>query len=561
MLTLFMAGAMVWLWGYALELAANAMVDKLFFAKLQYFGIVLIPLTFFVFVNQYLRRASWPQPKHVTALLIEPVLVLALVWTNSLHGLIWSDIELLDLGTQRVLKFSYGAGFLIHTLYSYVLLAWGLAYVVRTYFTVTGVRRRQALSLIAAVIIPWSVNLLWLSQTGPVRNLDLTPFSFTATGLILLIALLRFGLLDVVPLARDNLFDKLADAVLVFDAQGRLIDQNGAAEQIVGSDHSSVVNLPAQVLLKRWPSLVDALQSDAESRIDCVVDNPGGCLFFEGSVSPLYDHGENLVGRMMLLHDTTEHALAQEALRQSQNRLQSTVEELREQDRQKSDFIATISHELRTPLTNIKLYLSLLQRGPEENHARYMDVIVREADSLQNLVDTMLDLSRLDALLASGYFSPVPVDMGTVVLRVLDAVQTQALAVDVQVNYRQLSDSAMTLGNRDQLMQLVTNLILNAIVYAPRGGVVDVALSRDEKEVTLQVYDDGLGMTEEEQAHAFDRFYRGPRAVDLGIPGVGLGLSIAREIVALHSGKIEVESRPNWGSQFTVNLPAIASAA
>ncbi len=235
------------------------------------------------------------------------------------------------------------------------------------------------------------------------------------------------------------------------------------------------------------------------------------------------------------------------------------VSQLAELDRLKSQFVSHVSHELRTPITNIKLYQTLLRKGKPEKQGEYWRILDRETARLQQLVEDLLDLSRLD-LRGAEMIHREPLDLVDLTAQVVD--QYRGLAEDrgVSLAFRPALPEAPLEADANALTQVLVNLITNAIHYTPAGGRVTVSVGRREaagrRALVLQVRDTGYGILPEERDQIFSRFYRGYAARKSRAPGTGLGLSIVQEIVRLHGGHLEVSSRVGDGSTFCVVLPA-----
>ncbi len=233
-------------------------------------------------------------------------------------------------------------------------------------------------------------------------------------------------------------------------------------------------------------------------------------------------------------------------------------EQLKELDRLKSEFIANVSHELRTPLTNIKLYLSLLSRNITESQKTHLAVIKEQTEQLHQLIETVLDLSHLEASLESEIDKNMPVEVGRLIISLIEEMQPQAQAKGIRLEILALSNRAYVQGDRKQLTQAFKGLITNALKYTQPNGAVSLQVRRMGGQVLVTVEDTGMGIAPEEQPFIFDRFYRGQQAIDANIPGTGLGLSIVKEIIDRHKGQIEVISQIDSGSQFIVHLSTIS---
>jgi PAS domain S-box-containing protein len=249
-------------------------------------------------------------------------------------------------------------------------------------------------------------------------------------------------------------------------------------------------------------------------------------------------------------------------------RVEQRTAELREANEQltaltqvKDEFVSNVSHELRTPIANLKLYHRLLEARPEQSD-RYLEILRRETDRLEGLIEALLNLSRLDQDRIDFEFSMV--DLTTLVAQYVK--DRRSLAAEKHLTLTQLPANSTDCVRADHhlLGQVLSILLTNAINYTPEGGTVTVAThlhSNGESDawVGFSVQDSGPGITPEEQAQLFTRFFRGDAGRASGVSGTGLGLAIAQEIVNRHQGRIEVTSSgiPGEGTTFTVWLPRI----
>jgi len=236
------------------------------------------------------------------------------------------------------------------------------------------------------------------------------------------------------------------------------------------------------------------------------------------------------------------------------------VQLLRELDQAKADFIATVSHELRTPLTSINGYLEMLQDGeggplPEPAIAM-LSIIDRNATRLRNLIEDLLTQSRIDA-------GRLRLELGLVQLRsllqsVLTAMAPLASASDVKLELTSSDDDLSVQADTQQLEQVFTNLISNALKFTPAGGSVLITLSPadDDDGVLIEVRDTGMGIPPGESPNLFTRFFRASNAAEAALPGTGLGLAIVQEIVHRHGGAVDIDSELGVGTTVTVWLPS-----
>lgn len=225
--------------------------------------------------------------------------------------------------------------------------------------------------------------------------------------------------------------------------------------------------------------------------------------------------------------------------------------DLAEVDRVRRDLVANVSHELRTPISTLQAVLENLVDGVQEPDEETLRTMLRQVERLGALVAQLLDLSRLESgviPLQRRSFDLLPL--------VEDAVSesrwhTPGVEVDVAVTPGTVVD-----GDPERVHQVVVNLLDNALRYTPPGGSVEVRARKTRNEVTIEVCDQGPGISEEESARVFERFYRADVARSTQDGGAGLGLAIARWIVDLHGGQIRAERHEPQGCRMVVVLPA-----
>jgi two-component system, OmpR family, phosphate regulon sensor histidine kinase PhoR len=244
------------------------------------------------------------------------------------------------------------------------------------------------------------------------------------------------------------------------------------------------------------------------------------------------------------------------------NSQQQVVKQLRELDKAKTDFLATVNHELRTPLTSIMAYLDMIQESTEHPVSRevhqMLDIVVRNTERLRTLIEDMLSVSRggLDTMA----MQLAPVRLGQTLDLVAAALRPLATLQNVTIDVDPVPEDPEILADEVQLQQVFTNLVSNAIKFTPSGGRIEVgseshAAADGSKWATVRIADTGIGISSDEINHVFTRFYRASNAMNGAIPGTGLGLAISKDIVDRHGGRIDVASTLGAGTTVTVSLP------
>jgi PAS domain S-box-containing protein len=316
-----------WCLGYAFELGVPSLSAKLFWAKLQYFSIVLIPVMLLVFSLQYTGRGIWVTRRNIVLLLLVPLVILTLTWTNELHLMIWKKFYLDTASANPVLRLEYGAGFWVHVIYSYLALLLGALLLAQAFFRSQGVYKMQSFILLLGALAPWFGNALHLAGWDLFNQLDLTPFAFTITGLCYSWGQFRFQLFDLVPVARDALIENMSDAVIVVDARSRIVDVNPAARDLIGSQHEPLIGQPAAQVFSHQSDLISVYQDTLQTHTELFLGKNEAQRLFDLRISPIYDRRANLTARLIVLRDISDRWHAEEAVQRARDELELRVEE------------------------------------------------------------------------------------------------------------------------------------------------------------------------------------------------------------------------------------------
>lgn len=337
------------------------------------------------------------------------------------------------------------------------------------------------------------------------------------------------------------ILDGMGEGVIgmIFGSQpGEIIYRytNSALQQLTGYaaeewDPKTIFigSLPPEKFTMAWKELLEGVMQNSVWRTETRVQRKDGTEFDASlTVTRLIGKEGQIEGVVSILRDISqEKALAL----------------------QKANFVARASHELRTPLTNLKTWLYLLRRQPERLDSHLL-VLEEVTERMKKLVEDLLDLTRFERGIIQ--INRQPVMLQELVARLVEIQQPEAANRQIEL-ICELSDQPLTIEiDPDRIHQVVTNLVTNAIHHTPPGGRVTVTVfSKNGQDVFIQVMDSGDGIAPEHVPHIFEPFYR----ADSVSNGMGLGLSITREIVQLHGGDLTVTSEPGHGSCFTVYLP------
>ncbi|WP_010288270.1 two-component system histidine kinase PnpS [Kurthia massiliensis] len=235
------------------------------------------------------------------------------------------------------------------------------------------------------------------------------------------------------------------------------------------------------------------------------------------------------------------------------------ITELKKLEQVRKDFVANVSHELRTPITSMKGFSETLLDGAykdEETLLTFLEIMNKESNRLQMLVNDLLELSKLEK---HGFvLDLLPTNLNDLVRRATE-LSAQRLSEKDMALVVEAPTEITVLGDANRLMQVIVNLLFNAISYSPEATKVTMTLREDEQYGILEVHDEGIGISKEEIPRVFERFYRVDRARSRNSGGTGLGLAIVKHLVEIHHGKIQVDSEVGKGTTMRVMLPKQAT--
>lgn len=313
-LALMLASAGIWAFAYAVELSVVSLQAQIFWSKVEYLGIVNIPVLYLVFSLEYAKQEDYLKRRSTLFLWVIPVLTLLLTWTNELHFLIWNNFYQVEFNNNVVFAVDHGVFFWIYAAYSYVLLLLGAIILIRRAVTARGAHRSQAAVMVLGTAVTWIGNIVYLTGLSPIPDIDTSSLSLTLSGLIFAWGLFRLGLLDLVPIAGEKVLESLDDGALVLDQNNRIVYLNKAFEYYTGIWAEEVSGKPAGEVLAELPGLYSVYQNSDNVNTDIALDRGDGRkLYINLRISPIQDEGKT-VGRVFVLHDITEQKQAEQRL-------------------------------------------------------------------------------------------------------------------------------------------------------------------------------------------------------------------------------------------------------
>ena len=339
----------------------------------------------------------------------------------------------------------------------------------------------------------------------------------------------------------DAVIRSVAEGLLVVDAQGKVVMMNPAAERLLGVARKDKIGKPGDDSLKdeQLISLVkDSKGKGREGReIELFSQNNETSKTIRASSAVIENENGQTVGMVSVLSDITKQ---------------------KEIDRLKASFVANVTHELRTPLVSIDKAITFLLSnsgdGLSENQQQFLSIASRNCKRLSLLINDLLDLAKLEAGKMKIQVTTCSIDK--VITDSIEGLTAWANAKSVVLENKVAANLPQTKIDPDKIIQVLNNLIGNAIKFTPASGTITVEANlHNNQELVVSVQDTGAGIAEHELIKIFDKFYQTGERVATDVSGTGIGLSIAKEIVQLHGGKIWVESPAGQGAKFSFTIP------
>ena len=538
-----------WALGHALELSLTSQNGKYLATSVTYLAIVTVPVMWLLMALDYVgmelrnHRALW-------FLLVEPIATLCMVWTNDLHHLYYTRVELVTIDGLVWLATENGPWFWIHVVYDYALVFSGSLILIRALLRSNHLHRPQIVTALAGISLPWMANVLYISGFSPFPGLDLTPISFLFAGLMMSLALFRFRFLDIVPVARDTIVENMDDGVIVLDDKGRVAYLNQALPQTLVCDPLQVLGQPFVQTFPELHRLLDGAEFEKQGYAELTLNAGAELRSYAVRYRPIRKRRGRFTGRLIVLHDISERKRTElDQLRMK--------EEAEAANHAKSTFLANMSHEIRTPLNAILGYAQILQSDPRlyDDHLSAIRAIERGGDHLLSIINDILDLSKIEAGRQELTMGDFDLEQMVESLSSIFSLRCEQQGLNWQVTI-ELAQSQVQ-GDMNKLQQVLVNLLANAVRFTEAGQVRLHIKNLAENRYSFEVSDTGRGIATAQQQIIFEPFQQEDETDPKG--GTGLGLAIAHRHVELMGGRLQLDSTPGEGTRFFFELDLAAA--
>lgn len=307
-----------WSLTYIFQLAATDFQLKVFWLNVTFIGVVSLPVAWMTFAFEYTGRKEWINARRLAMLSIIPLITLLIIFTNESHHLFRTSEKLVLEGGFLLLDTANGPWFWIHGAYNYTLIMIGLFLIVRALLRWPEQYRGQMIWILLSTLMPLIANITTIFKLLPII-IDLTPFAFIVTGTGLAYAIFRHRLLDIVPLARDVVIERMQEGMIVLDASRRIADINLAAKDILGllGEKQPIIGKPVADVLDKWPALIEHYRNVSEAKDEVTIGEGESCQWYELHLSTLHDENKEMTGQIITIRDITWRKKAESLVQES----------------------------------------------------------------------------------------------------------------------------------------------------------------------------------------------------------------------------------------------------
>ncbi len=513
----------VWSGGNLLEMSGMDLPTKLFWANVQYFAYCFSPLALLALCMRFTGYDKWLHKKTFWWLLVLPVIIIALVWTDVYHGLMRYDFRLDTSGAFPVIAKQYGPAFYIHAAYQHAINIAALAMLVRAVIYRKTVYRKQAVLLLIGASLIVVPNILYIAGLSPARGIDLTPVFFGPAGVMMAVAIFRYKMFDLVPLARATVIESMDAGVLVMDLQDRILDVNPALEKITGVSAGLANGRDAADVFCGTPEFSSACLNRSITHTEFQMAEPSGTRMYEAIFSPLTGSKGALLGRLAMVYEVTEKKKAQQRHLAQQLRLAAS--------REKEQMARDLHDNLGQILGFINLQAQGIQRElavsgvdmVNERLRRLVDVTQTAHEQLRSYIKNARSVSASDDSLIASLRADI-----------LEFEKRSGISTELKIDLDWTEISTYT---QIQLLSIAKEALNNVQKHAG-ASQVRLAMSNEEGQLCLSVEDNGKG---------FD--YGRPLAYD------AFGLNIMQERAAEIGAALSIDSTPKQGCRVWLTMP------
>ncbi|NMC76845.1 MAG: PAS domain S-box protein, partial [Candidatus Methanofastidiosa archaeon] len=434
-----MACAFLWALSDLFNLGSLTLSSKLFWDNVSYIAIVIFPIAWIFFVLEYSGK-----PKNLNKILIIftscfSFFTLLAVWTNQYHHLFRNEIFLTEVSGVIVFGKTYGPLFWLFIVYFYLLMIIGVTMLFQSFNLSNSINRKQKITFILAIFGTWAASLLHISKII-VSPVDFTSISFSIMGVILLIGITKYQLLDIVPVAYTNVFKNMGDGIIVLGRLNQIIEINPCMEEIIGIENNRACGKKIDQILENWPELKKEYIKLSSKTYPVKTTLKKGKKTYELNISNIFDSRNFLIGYLITLHDITYRKRIEDKLVESNKQIDGLNDTLQIVNK-------ILRHDLLNKLAVMKSALWLYEENKDKS---ILDKLDRSIDGGIELIGRIGELESL--ILNKEELKPIPLKK---------AIEE----VSATIHFPVTIDGDATVLADEALFSVFENLMRNAIIH------------------------------------------------------------------------------------------------
>jgi signal transduction histidine kinase len=537
------------IWGvfYGLELGATELDTILTYIHIEYFGISFLGASWLIFALKYTEIDLNKYKVGVFFILVIPTLTFIFVITNEFHHFHYISFKLVSVGGIIGLKTEVGPWYIVHVIYSYVVFLLGNFIIWKRFRFSDPLFKTQTKLIFIAGLFPIIFNALY--QFGiykPFGIIDLTPYAFLFSYTVLGIAIIRYQLFSIKPIAKNIIFEAITKGVLVLDRRQKIVDFNHVIFVFFPNQKSISIGTNAKLIFDPYPDLLNILDSTEKQILEIRLDQGANSRITFVEIIPLKDKGSIQNGTILLFEDITETANTKDLLIAQKSELQQL-------NNLKDKYFSIISHDLKGPIFGVKELINLTQTGLISNE-EFIELLPEVSKNMENVSQLLENLlAWTSSQLRGEQVILETFDIKKVLIQQKQVLSRVSAEKNININIAIPEEEFRVKSDKNMVDLIIRNLINNALKFSPTSSEIVISAELQGDFTKISIKDFGSGISEENLRKINDGISFTTKGQN-NENGTGLGLILVREYIKKNSGKLQVESTVGKGSKFSIYL-------
>lgn len=531
---LLMIALAYWAFNYTLELVSPSLSWKIFWNHTRFLATPFIPILEIWLIAVLLKKEHWISGLRGALLLVIPVITVLLALTGNYHEFFRVHYFIDDSGPVPILNFTNGLWYQIYSVFSYSLMVIGLVILFISRNEAHKIYRNQRLLLCVAFIIPLFMEILAFLGIDPIKGVCITTSLFWISGVIIAVALFRYGFIDLIPIARSRVIEGMGMPMFVIDMNGKIIDVNPAAETICRSAVPAILGKGIDTVFSDWPEFIRFCSLNSVSSTEIARDGDEGLNYYYASTDILSSSSGTYEGKVVTLVDITRQKMLEETLNRTNRDLMTVSRSLTEANTLLNLLTSITRHDILNQVHTVSLVCEVMHgESLTPEMEKYVSMIASSSEEIHALIEFTREFQNL------GHTAPVWQSIHSLfkndtIIRILGPVELL------------LPDQHVEILAVPLLGKVAFNLVENSKRHGKDLTCIRVSVRTDGDELIILYEDDGSGVRDNEKDLIFSRGYG---------KNTGLGLFFIKEILGITGISIRETGVYGVGVRFEIRVP------